>query len=62
MSTICKLKAHQAVDTGAVLRKLGAVRQEAKAVRDSVQPVAGSLQYRAEAPPAKRVHAGGGLQ
>jgi hypothetical protein len=36
MSTIRKMKANQPVNTSAVLRKLGAVRADAKAVRDSV--------------------------
>lgn len=34
MSTIRKMKANQKLDTGAVLKKLGAIRSEAKGVMD----------------------------
>jgi hypothetical protein len=34
MSTIRKMKPNQKVDTAAVLRKLGAIRSEAKGVMD----------------------------
>jgi len=37
VTTIRKLKTHQKVDTGPVLRKLAAIRSEAKGVWDDVK-------------------------